>query len=64
MRKAGIDDRLALGSVAGAGPIAQMIPPSIIMVVYGFITEQSIGKLLIAGIIPGLIAAAVFMVMT
>jgi len=63
MRKAGIDDRLALGSVAGAGPIAQMIPPSIIMVVYGFITEQSIGKLLIAGIIPGLIAAAVFMVM-
>jgi len=63
MRKAGVDDRLALGSVAGAGPIAQMIPPSIIMVVYGFITEQSIGKLLIAGIIPGLIAAAVFMVM-
>jgi len=63
MRKAGVDDRLALGSVAGAGPIAQMIPPSIIMVVYGFITDQSIGKLLIAGIIPGLIAAAVFMVM-
>ena len=63
MRNAGVDDRLALGSVAGAGPIAQMIPPSIIMVVYGFITEQSIGKLLIAGIIPGLIAAAVFMVM-
>jgi tripartite ATP-independent transporter DctM subunit len=63
MRKAGVDDRLALGSVAGAGPIAQMIPPSIVMVVYGFITEQSIGKLLIAGIIPGLIAAGVFMVM-
>ena len=61
MRKAGVEDRLALGSVAAAGPIAQMIPPSIIMVVYGFITEQSIGKLLIAGIIPGLIAAAVFM---
>jgi len=63
MRKAGVEDRLALGSVAGAGPIAQMIPPSIVMVVYGFITDQSIGKLLIAGIIPGLIAAAVFMVM-
>lgn len=63
MRKAGVDDQLALGSVAAAGPIAQMIPPSIIMVVYGLITEQSIGKLLIAGIIPGLIAAGVFMVM-
>ncbi len=63
MRKAGVDDRLALGSVAAAGPIAQMIPPSIVMVVYGFITEESIGKLLIAGIIPGLIAAGVFMVM-
>ncbi len=63
MRGAGVDDRLALGSVAGAGPIAQMIPPSIVMVVYGFITEESIGKLLIAGIIPGLIAAGVFMVM-
>jgi tripartite ATP-independent transporter DctM subunit len=63
MRKAGVDDRLALGSVAGAGPLAQMIPPSIVMVVYGFITDTSIGKLLIAGIIPGLIAASCFMVM-
>ena len=63
MRKAGVDDRLALGSVAGAGPLAQMIPPSIVMVVYGFITDTSIGKLLIAGIIPGLIAAGCFMVM-
>lgn len=63
MRDVGVDDRLALGSVAAAGPIAQMIPPSIIMVVYGYITDQSIGKLLIAGIIPGLIAAGVFMVM-
>ena len=63
MRKAGVDDRLALGSVAGAGPLAQMIPPSIVMVVYGFITDTSIGKLLIAGIIPGIIAAGIFMVM-
>jgi tripartite ATP-independent transporter DctM subunit len=63
MRKAGVDDKLALGSVAGAGPLAQMIPPSIVMVVYGFITDTSIGKLLIAGIIPGLIAAGCFMVM-
>jgi len=63
MRKAGVDDKLALGSVAAAGPLAQMIPPSIIMVVYGFITDTSIGKLLIAGIIPGLIAAGCFMLM-
>jgi len=63
MRKAGVDDKLALGSVAAAGPLAQMIPPSIVMVVYAFITDQSVGKLLIAGIIPGLIAAGAFMVM-
>ena len=63
MRKVGVDDKLALGSVAGAGPIAQMIPPSIVMVVYAFITDQSVGKLLIAGIIPGIIAAGVFMAM-
>ncbi|MBW1943966.1 MAG: TRAP transporter large permease subunit [Deltaproteobacteria bacterium] len=63
MRKAGIDDKLAVGSVAATGTIAQMIPPSILMVLYAFITDQSVAKLLIAGIIPGIIAAVVYMTM-
>jgi tripartite ATP-independent transporter DctM subunit len=63
MRQYGIDPRLALGSVAAVGGLAQMIPPSIIMVIYAMITDQSAGKLLIAGIVPGLVAAACFMVL-
>ena len=49
--------------MAAVGGLAQMIPPSIIMVIYAMITDQSAGKLLIAGIIPGLVAAACFMVL-
>jgi tripartite ATP-independent transporter DctM subunit len=63
MRKVGIDIRLAVGTVAGTGTIAQMIPPSILMVIYAVITDQSVAKLLIAGIIPGMIAAANYMIM-
>jgi len=62
MRKAGVEKKLACGCVASVGPIAQMIPPSILMVMYGMITETSIGKLLIAGIFPGLLMALSFMV--
>jgi tripartite ATP-independent transporter DctM subunit len=63
MLRYGYNRKIAIGSVAAAGTIAQMIPPSILMVLYGIITEQSIGKMLIAGIIPGLIAAANYMIM-
>jgi tripartite ATP-independent transporter DctM subunit len=63
MRKFGIDDKLALGSVAAVGGLAQMIPPSILMVIYAIITDQSVSKLLIAGIIPGIVAALCFMVL-
>lgn len=63
MMKHGYDRRLAIGTVASAGPIAQMIPPSILFVIYGIITEQSVGKLLIAGILPGLLETAVFMIL-
>jgi tripartite ATP-independent transporter DctM subunit len=62
MIRFGIDRRLAFGVVAATGTIAAMIPPSTLMVIYGMITEQSIGKLLIAGIIPGLVAAANYMI--
>lgn len=63
MLKHGYDRRLAIGTVASAGPIAQMIPPSILFVIYGIITEQSVGKLLIAGILPGLLETAIFMIL-
>lgn len=63
MLKQGIQKRLAFGSVAAIGPIATMIPPSITLVVYGYITETSIVKMLIAGIIPGITFAVVMMAM-
>ncbi len=61
MRDFGIDRRMALGTVAAVGGIAALIPPSIVVVVIALITDQSVGKLLIAGIIPGLLSAATFM---
>lgn len=55
MERLGVNKRLAYGVVASAGPLATMIPPSILMIIYGILTEQSVGKLLIAGIVPGII---------
>ena len=60
MIKSGYNRKLALGVVASAGGLDVLIPPSIIMVVFGVMTETSIGQLLIAGIIPGIVYAAVF----
>src|SRR5690606_5288766 len=50
------------GIVAVAGTLAVMIPPSIAFIVYGILTETSIGKLLIAGIVPGIMTAALYIV--
>ena len=61
MLRRGVNRQLAFGAVASAGTLASMIPPSIVMVIYGLITNTPIGKLLVAGFIPGLVAAAVFM---
>ncbi|OGA74470.1 MAG: hypothetical protein A3G81_14645 [Betaproteobacteria bacterium RIFCSPLOWO2_12_FULL_65_14] len=61
MIASGVDKRLAYGVVAAAGPLAQMIPPSVLLIVYAIIAEQSAGKLLIAGIVPGLIIVAVYL---
>jgi tripartite ATP-independent transporter DctM subunit len=58
MRKYGYKDVLAVGSIAGGGTLGILIPPSTIMVIYGIITETNIGKLFIAGILPGLVATA------
>ena len=57
----GYDKRLSAGSIAAAGTLASLIPPSILMVIYGLITEQSIGRLLIAGLVPGLLSAGMYL---
>src|SRR5215469_3350940 len=61
MRRYNYDDRLATGSVAAGGTIGILIPPSIIMVIYGLLTETSISKLFLAGFLPGLLTVAGFM---
>jgi C4-dicarboxylate transporter DctM subunit len=60
MKKYGYDDALATGSLAAGGTLGILIPPSIGFVIYGIITEQSIGKLLIAGLLPGVLLSALF----
>jgi tripartite ATP-independent transporter DctM subunit len=57
------DKGLATGVVAASGTLGSLIPPSILMVLYGIFTEQSVGKLLVAGFIPGVLSALVYMAM-
>jgi tripartite ATP-independent transporter DctM subunit len=57
------DRRLACGSIAAAATLAVLIPPSIVMVVYAILTEQSIGRLLMAGYLPGILSAFILMAM-
>jgi len=63
MRRHGVDDRMALGCVGAVGGLAALIPPSIMMVIFAMITNQSAAKLLMAGLIPGLVAAGCFMIL-
>src|SRR5512136_3397678 len=58
MRRYGYPQSFAAGVIAAGGTLGAMLPPSTVLAVYGIITEQDIGKLFIAGIIPGLLAAA------
>ncbi|HEY8417305.1 MAG TPA: TRAP transporter large permease [Limnochordales bacterium] len=60
MRRYGYSDRLSLGVVAAAGSFAIMIPPSVGLILYGIITETSIGKLFVAGIVPGLLTIVAY----
>ncbi|PUB12375.1 TRAP transporter large permease [Yoonia sediminilitoris] len=62
LKARGYDRQLAMGSLAGAGTLGFLIPPSIIMIIYGVVAEQSIVELFIAGVIPGLTLAALYMV--
>jgi tripartite ATP-independent transporter DctM subunit len=59
--KRGYDEKVVLGSLAGAGTLGIMIPPSIIMIVYGVAANVSIARLFIAGILPGMLLVALFM---
>jgi tripartite ATP-independent transporter DctM subunit len=61
MRRMGYDDRLATASVAAGGTLGVMIPPSILFVIYGLMTEQSIGKLFAAGVLPGILGMLLYM---
>lgn len=63
MLKYGYDKALATGTVAAAGTLGALIPPSIAFVIYGWFTEQSVGRLLMAGLLPGLLTAAIYALM-
>jgi tripartite ATP-independent transporter DctM subunit len=60
MLKYGYDPRLAAGVVAAGGTLASLIPPSAILVIYAIIVEESVGRLLIAGFVPGVVSALVY----
>lgn len=60
MKRYGYDDSLATGCVASGGTLGILIPPSTVFIVYGVLTEQSIGKLFIAGVLPGLLLTILF----
>jgi tripartite ATP-independent transporter DctM subunit len=62
MDRYGYDKRLSCGTVATVGTLGVLIPPSVTLIVYGILTETSIGKLFLAGILPGLMVAASFVV--
>ena len=62
MKRYNYDDSLATGCVAAAGSLGILIPPSTIFIVYGILTEQSVGALFIAGVLPGLLLATLFIV--
>ncbi len=61
LKKRGYPDRMAVGTLAGAGTLGLLIPPSIIMIVYGVAANVSIAKLFVAGVLPGLLLGLLFM---
>jgi len=64
IERAGYPKRYAIGTVATAGSLGILIPPSIVMIVYGVTAEQSIGKLFMAGVIPGIMIGSMMMLVT
>ena len=61
MRKRGYPDSVAAGSIAAGGTLGILIPPSVTMIVYGIATETSIGRLFLAGVVPGILLVGLFM---
>jgi C4-dicarboxylate transporter, DctM subunit len=61
MKRAGYPDTASTGIIAAGGTLGILIPPSVVLAIYGFITQQDVGKLFIAGIVPGLLAVAMYM---
>ena len=61
LRKRNYPEKILLGSLAGSGTLGLLIPPSIILIIYGVAVQESIAKLFIAGIIPGIVIALIFM---
>jgi C4-dicarboxylate transporter DctM subunit len=62
MRRYGYGGRLASGCVASGGSLGILMPPSVVMIVYGILTEQSIGKLFVAGILPAIFMSILFII--
>ncbi|WP_136657896.1 TRAP transporter large permease [Nitratireductor sp. XY-223] len=62
MRALGYHKGFALGSIAGSSCLGMLIPPSVLMIVWGILTEQSIGRLFLAGILPGFLLAVLFLI--
>ena len=62
MRKYKYDDQLATGSIAAGGTLGILIPPSLGFILYGILTEQSVGLLFMAGILPGILLTALFLI--
>ena len=60
LRRRGYPDSIVIGSLAGAGTLGLLIPPSIIMIVYGVTAEVSIAQLFVAGVVPGIMLALLF----
>ena len=60
MRRYGYADSLATGVIAAGGTLGILIPPSVVMVIYGFLTEASIGRLFAAGVLPGMVAISFY----
>ena len=62
-RQRGYSDRMVIGSLAAGGTLGILIPPSISLIIYGVLVEESIGRLYLAGFVPGIMLAVVFMIM-
>ena len=61
LKKRGYDEKMMIGTLAGSGTLGLLIPPSIILIVYGVGTDQSIARLFIAGVLPGIMLVSLFM---